>query len=64
MCAAKSILFCVILSIGGFNLSNALPTKSNTTNENKELEYVNKEQEQKCKQTANAVIWFSCYSNR
>ena len=50
MCAAKSILFCVVLSIGGLNLSNALSTRSNysiTENEeNKQLAYVNKEQEE------------------
>ena len=101
MCTAKSILFCAIIFIGGFELSNAFLTRlNNSISENEE----NKQEQQgnifwqpkqtksvlknkiqtttntnndfktslnailnylqKCKQTANAVIWFSCHSNR
>ena len=101
MCTtAKSILFCAIIFIGGFELSNAFLTRlNNSLSENEENKpeqqgnifwqpkqkksvLVNKNQTsinnndfktslnailnylQKSKQTANAVIWFSCHSNR
>ena len=102
MCTTdKSILFCAIIFIGGFELSNAFLTRlNNSISENEENKQeqqgnifwqpkqkmsvlVNKNQTfpntnndfkislnailnhlQKCKQTANAVIWFSCHSNR
>ena len=100
MCTAKSILFCAIIFIGGFELSNAFLTRlNNSISENEENKQeqqgnsfwqpkqkksvlVKKNQTsinnndfktslnailnylQKSKQTANAVIWFSCHSNR
>ena len=100
MCTAKSILFCAIIFIGGFELSNAFLTRlNNSISENEENKpeqqgnifwqpkqkmsvLMNKNQTsihnndfktslnailnylQKCKKTANAVIWFSCHSNR
>ena len=74
MCTAKSILFCVVISIGGFELSNACPTRLNNSisenEENKQEENFILQPKQKKSvlknknQTADAVIWFSCYSNR
>ena len=101
MCTAKSILFCAIIFIGGFELSNAFLTRlNNSISENEENKQeqqgnifwqpnqkmsvlVNKNQTsinnnndlktslnailnylQKCKQSSDAVIWFSCHSNR
>ena len=100
MCTAKSILFCAIIFIGGFELSNAFLTRlNNSISENEENKpeqqgnifwqpkqkksvLVNKNQTsinnndfktslnvvlnylQKCKQSSDAVIWFSCHSNR
>ena len=100
MCTTKSILFCAIIFIGGFELSNAFLTRlNNSISENEENKpeqqgnifwqpkqkksvLVNKNQTsiynndfktslnailnylQKCKQSSDAVIWFSCHSNR
>ena len=101
MCTAKFILFCTIIYIGGFELSNAFLTRlNNSISENEENKQEqqgnifwqpkqkksvlkNKNQTttntnndfktslnailnylQKCKQSSDAVIWFSCHSNR